>query len=190
MSHRGVDNLAAAQDRLFAVGPQSRVLQYASLSFDGSEGNYYSLDSIVWSPDSKNLAAYRVSPGYHRKIQYVESSPLDQLQPKYSSMEYAKPGDTLDIERPVLVHVAVKDSIVIDNTLFPNPYGMSNLVWRKDSRGFTFEYNKRGHQVYRVIEVSAATGTARRRARRRDRRGRRTARRRSRRRSCTGSSAR
>jgi dipeptidyl aminopeptidase/acylaminoacyl peptidase len=34
-------------------------------------------------------------------------------------------------------------------------------VWRADSRAFTFEYNQRGHQVYRVIEVDAATGAAR-----------------------------
>ncbi|HYX24954.1 MAG TPA: amino acid adenylation domain-containing protein, partial [Thermoanaerobaculia bacterium] len=36
VSHRGLDNLAEAQDRLFEVGPASRVLQYASLSFDAS----------------------------------------------------------------------------------------------------------------------------------------------------------
>src|SRR5205823_522849 len=48
-----------------------------------------------------------------------------------------------------------------DYTLFPNPYEVSDLVWRKDSRAFTFEYNQRGHQVYRVIEVAAATGKAR-----------------------------
>src|SRR5262249_33125480 len=29
------------------------------------------------------------------------------------------------------------------------------------SRGFTFEYNERGHQAYKVIEVDAATGKAR-----------------------------
>ena len=44
------------------------------------------------------------------------------------------------------------------------------LVWRKDSRAFTFEYNQRGHQVYRVIEVDAHD---RRRARGRSRKSRR-----------------
>jgi hypothetical protein len=30
-------------------------------------------------------------------------------------------------------------------------------VWRKDSQAFTFEYNQRGHQAYRIIEVDART---------------------------------
>jgi len=38
---------------------------------------------------------------------------------------------------------------------------VSRLEWRKDSRAVTFEYNQRGHQVYRIIEVAAATGKAR-----------------------------
>jgi len=132
-----------------------------ALSYDGSEGNYYTLTSLVWSPDSKKIAAYRVKPGYHRKIQYVESSPIDQLQPKYWSIEYAKPGDTVDLEQPVLFSLDTKQQVVIDNALFPNPYDMTPLVWRKDDRSFTFEYNQRGHQEYRVIEVDAATGKAR-----------------------------
>jgi dipeptidyl aminopeptidase/acylaminoacyl peptidase len=132
-----------------------------ALSYDGSEGNYYALNSAVWSPDSKKIAAYRIHPGYHRKIQYVESSPADQEQPKYWTIEYAKPGDTVDVEQPVLFMIDTKQQIVVDNSLFPNPYDMTNLVWRKDNRAFTFEYNQRGHQLYRVIEVDAATGKAR-----------------------------
>jgi dipeptidyl aminopeptidase/acylaminoacyl peptidase len=131
------------------------------LSLDGSEGNYYALASIVWSPDSTKLAAFRVRSGYHRKIQYVESSPGDQLQPKYSAIDYAKPGDALDIPQPVLFDVGNRKQLVIDNALFPNPYDLSRLEWRKDNRAVTFEYNQRGHQVYRVIEVDAATGSAR-----------------------------
>ena len=132
-----------------------------ALSYDGSEGNYYTLASVVWSPDSKMVAAYRVRPGYRRKVDYVESSPADQLQPKFSSKDYAKPGDALDLPQPVLFHIESKKQLAIDNSLFPNPYQMTRIDWRKDSRAFTFEYNQRGHQVYRVIEVEAATGKAR-----------------------------
>jgi dipeptidyl aminopeptidase/acylaminoacyl peptidase len=123
------------------------------LTFDGSEGNYYTLGSIVWSPDSMRLVAYRVRPGYRRQLHYVESSPADQVQPKHWVRDYAKPGDALDIAQPVLLEADTKKQIVVDNTLFPNPYSLSNSVWRKDGRAFTFEYNQRGHQVYRVIEV-------------------------------------
>jgi enterochelin esterase-like enzyme len=134
---------------------------HTMLSLDGSEGNCYELGSVVWSPDSRRIAAYRLRPGYRRLVHYVESSPEDQLQPKWSSRFYAKPGDVVDLEQPVLFHLESKRQISIDNTLFPNPYDLSRIEWRKDSRAFTFEYNQRGHQIYRVIEVDAATGAAR-----------------------------
>jgi dipeptidyl aminopeptidase/acylaminoacyl peptidase len=131
------------------------------LSTDGSEGNHYDVASIVWSPDSTKLAAYRIRPGYRRLVHYVASSPEDQVQPHHWAMQYAKPGDQLDLEQPVLFDVAARRQIAIDPALFPNPYDMSDLAWRKDSRAFTFEYNQRGHQVYRVIEVDGDTGAAR-----------------------------
>ena len=132
-----------------------------ALSTDGSEGNYYTFESIAWSPNSKQLVAYRIRPGYRRVIHYVESSPTDQLQPEYSSMVYPKAGDVLALQQPVLFSVTPSSEIPIDNSLFPNPYHLSHLKWWKDSRGFTFEYNQRGHQLYRVIEVDASTGKAR-----------------------------
>jgi dipeptidyl aminopeptidase/acylaminoacyl peptidase len=130
-----------------------------TLSTDGSEGNYYNGRSIVWSPDSTKIAVYRVRPGYRREVRYVESSPEDQIQPKFSSIVYAKPGDVLDLEQPVLFDIATRKQINVDNALFANPYEISDPVWRKDSRAFTFEYNQRGHQVYRVIEVNASGQT-------------------------------
>jgi dipeptidyl aminopeptidase/acylaminoacyl peptidase len=131
------------------------------LSQDGSEGNYYELDSVVWSPDSTKLAAYRLRPGHRRTVHYVESSPEDQLQPRHWTLQYAKPGDQLDLEQPVIFHVDPMKQIEIANTLFPNPYELSAAVWRRDGRAITFEYNQRGHQVYRVIEADAATGRTR-----------------------------
>ena len=64
-------------------------------------------------------------------------------------------------DQPVLFDVAAKKAMAVDTALFPNPYSNGRIQWRKDSRAFTFDYNQRGHQVYRVIEVDAATGKAR-----------------------------
>jgi dipeptidyl aminopeptidase/acylaminoacyl peptidase len=141
------------------------------LSWEGSEGDYYVLSSVRWSPDSKKIAAYRLRPGYKRVVHYVESSPADQLQPKSYTYDYPKPGDVMDLCRPVLFQVETGKQVVVDNALFPDPYHMQGIgpntrdipdaLWRKDSRAYTFEYNQRGHQVYRVIEVDAETGKPR-----------------------------
>ena len=131
------------------------------LSFDGSEKNYYSLRTVAWSPDSKKLVAYHTHPGFDREIMYIESSPADELQPKHMTVHYAKPGDPVDVAYPVLFDVASRKGLEIDRTLFPNPYDITPPVWWKDNRAFTFEYNQRGHQAYKIIEVDANTGTPR-----------------------------
>ena len=48
-----------------------------------------------------------------------------------------------------------------DVSLFPNPYAITALDWRDDSRAVTFEYNQRGHEIYRVLELDATTGKTR-----------------------------
>jgi dipeptidyl aminopeptidase/acylaminoacyl peptidase len=131
------------------------------LSAEGTEDDAYSQQSIAWSPDSRKLAAYRVKPGFRREVHYIESSPEDQLQPKHSTLLYHKPGDVLDVERPVLFELASREQLVVDQALFPDAYDMSPLVWRRDGRAVTFEYNERGHQVFRVIEIDATTAGTR-----------------------------
>ncbi len=131
------------------------------LSYDGSEGNYYSFASLEWSPDSRKLVAYRVVPGYMRYVHYVVSTPPDRLQPRDSVRFYRKPGDVLDTRRPVLFNLETHQQTQVDDALFPNAYDITEAEWWKDGRAFTFEYNQRGHQVYRVIEVDATTGKAR-----------------------------
>jgi dipeptidyl aminopeptidase/acylaminoacyl peptidase len=132
-----------------------------ALSRDGSEGNPFTGQSIRWSPDSRRIAAYRVRPGYERIVRYVISSPPDQVQPKYMERVYTKPGDVLDLQQPVLFDVESKRQVNVDDALFPNPFNLGGIQWRNDSRGFTFEYNERGHQRYRIIDVNAETGRAR-----------------------------
>jgi dipeptidyl aminopeptidase/acylaminoacyl peptidase len=131
------------------------------LSFEGSEGNAYRTQGLVWSPDSKKIAAYRVTPGYTRLVHYVESSPADQVQPKYSNRPYPKPGDVLPMEQPVVFNLELKRQFVPARDAFPNAYAQSPLLWREDSRAVHFEHNPRGHQSFKVIEVDATTGAAR-----------------------------
>ncbi|MEZ0485274.1 S9 family peptidase [Fibrella aquatica] len=130
------------------------------LSFDGSAGEYYAA-TIRWSPDSKKLVTNKVRPNEKHLIYFVRSSPTDQLQPKLENREYLKPGDALPVRRPQLFLLDSKRQISIDDALFNQQFSLSELTWRKDSRAFTFEYNQRGHQVYRVLEVNAATGAVR-----------------------------
>ncbi|GGG69665.1 S9 family peptidase [Edaphobacter dinghuensis] len=131
------------------------------LSTNGNEGDYYQRSSLAWSPDSKHLLARRVLQGMRRQVHYVESSPSGQIQPIASEHFYAKPGDVLDLEQPVLFNPETRSELNISSDLFPNPYELTDFVWRKDSSAFTFNYNQRGHQKLSVISVDAATGKTR-----------------------------
>lgn len=137
-----------------AAEDQQEVYQ---LSYDGSAGEYYS-SFMEWSPDSKKLATHLVRPNKEHLIYFVESSPQDQLQPKLHSRNYLKPGDALPQKKPSLFLIDSKEQLPVDASLMGHQYSVSNPSWRKDSRAFTFEYNQRGHQAYKVIEVAANTG--------------------------------
>lgn len=130
------------------------------LSVDGTLGNYYSA-YIQWSPDSKKVACCKIRPVEKRYVYYVESSPTDQLQPKLHKQEYAKPGDELPFKVPCIYEVETGRSIIPSTELFDKQFDVWALVWDKDSRCVTFEYNQRGHQVYRILELSAETGKVR-----------------------------
>jgi dipeptidyl aminopeptidase/acylaminoacyl peptidase len=127
------------------------------LSYDGGLGEYYS-SYFIWSPDSKKLVTNRVRPAEAHIIHYIESSPEDQLQPKHYSYEYRKPGDAVPQMYPQLFDIDAKKQIKIDDSLIPNQYSIDEVNWSKDKSYFTYEYNKRGHQVYQVIKVDANTG--------------------------------
>lgn len=130
------------------------------LSIDGTLGNYYSA-YIQWSPDSKRVVSAKIRPVEKRFVYYVESSPTDQLQPKLHKQEYCKPGDELPFKVPCIFEVETGKSVIPTTDLFPQQYDITTIRWDSDSRAVTFEYNQRGHQLYRVLELSAETGNVR-----------------------------
>lgn len=130
------------------------------LSRDGTPGNYYSA-YIQWSPDAKKVVSARIRPAEKRYIYYVESSPQDRLQPKLHKQEYCKPGDELRFKIPCIYHVEEDKRIIPSTALFDRQFDLTNMKWDADSHRVTFEYNQRGHQAYRVLELSADDGKVR-----------------------------
>ncbi len=131
-----------------------------ALSIDGTQGNYYS-SYIQWSPDSRYVFSARIRPAEKRYVYYVESSPKDQLQPKLHKQEYAKPGDELRSKHPCIYEVETGRAVIPSTELFDKQYELFWFRWNEQGTGVTFEYNERGHQTYRLLELSVETGKVR-----------------------------
>jgi dipeptidyl aminopeptidase/acylaminoacyl peptidase len=130
------------------------------LSRDGKKDDEYR-ESVLISPDGRHAVAMQVQPEQEHPVHFIESSPNDQVQPKLHTHQYLKPGDRIRHERPRLFDLEKRKPVAVDDSLFKNPWDISDLRWRPDSSEFTFLYNQRGHQVLRVVAVDSATGAAR-----------------------------
>ena len=129
------------------------------LSFDGTDGNAYS--ELRWSPDGVRLAALKKEVLKERQILLRTSRPDDQVQPRYRWLDYAKPGDRLPQSTPALFDMEKQVQIPLDRSIPQDQYFLVLGQWSEDSRFFTFEYNQRGHQLYELCAVDAATGNVR-----------------------------
>lgn len=127
------------------------------LSHDGSCGEYYS-SLLQWSPDSRYLATNKIRPHQKQYMYRIESTPKDQLLPKLHKLEYPRPGDALQIRMPSVFCIDHQRKIELDTDRFIHQFNLTTPQWREDSRAFTFEFNKRGHQVYQVVQVSVPNG--------------------------------
>ena len=124
------------------------------LTTDGVDTCYYSSWG-TWSSDGKYYATVLIKPAPKHYVTYTLSSPTDQVQPKYSKQEYAKPGDSLNYRIPVIVDVEAKQTIYPKSTtLFLHQYQVTAPRWDENGKTLTFEFNERGHKTYRVLEMN------------------------------------
>ena len=130
------------------------------LTKEGTGNDGYS-GGVFWSPDSSRLIALRTSRVDERKVQMVESSPRDQLQPKLHTITYVKPGDALPIAKPHLFDVAKFVEIPVSDDLFKNPWSTGHFHWDREGREFSFLFNQRGHQTLRIVGIDGQTGKTR-----------------------------
>lgn len=139
------------------LAKKGQVSAARQLTFDGNAENFYS-NEIQWSPDSKKLATVKIQKIGVRQLTLIESSPQDQLQPKVQMRDYVKPGDALAQKLPLLYDIGTDKLFVFDTQMIANQFYISDPVWREDSRAITFEYNKRGHQMYGIMQLEAKNG--------------------------------
>lgn len=127
------------------------------VTFDGTDQDSYY--EIHWSPDSEKIAAFRREYVKERQIPLRRSAPENAIQPELKWIDYAKPGDRLPQEMPVLIDAAT--GVKRDIEGFTNQYFVNFGKWSKDSEYFTFEYNRRGHQQYSLVAVNSQDGSTR-----------------------------
>lgn len=142
------------------VAPKGKLKDARQVTFDGNNQQYYS-NRIQWSGDSEKIAAVKIQKVEVRQLTLIESSPKEQLQPKLQARDYVKPGDALPQKSPVVFNLKRNQLFVFDISLIENQFDISDLSWRKDGRAVTFEFNKRGHQEYGVMELDANSGVSR-----------------------------
>lgn len=117
----------------------------------------------VKSPDGSCMVTSESEFVPKRQITLIDSSPKDSLQPKTKVIDYVKPGDPLPQPELVITHADVRN-IRVSRDLYETPFepdGDISITWAPDSSEFYFDYNQRGHQLYRVLAVNAKTGTVR-----------------------------
>lgn len=150
-------NVTLRDHSLFLDGPDVSEAVLAN----GTPGNAWRDNQVYWSPDSKKIVALKTRAGEQHVVNFVETAPKDQLQPKLHSHDYLKPGDEIPQSFPHLFDAATQTEIPIDPELFANPWMQPpRIYWAQDSSRFYFIYNQRGHQILRVVAVDAETGEA------------------------------
>ncbi|RBA10782.1 hypothetical protein FPRO05_05371 [Fusarium proliferatum] len=123
------------------------------LSENGNEKSPYDKRHLYISPDKQHAVAWQYTSGQDHKISLVESSPEDQIEPKLHTKSYLKPGDRVRIDRPRLFDLKSHSEVATDDSLFKNPYQVSNLEWNRNTQEYLFYVNERGHQHTRVIGI-------------------------------------
>ncbi len=133
----------------------------ALVATDGTKDDAFR-GPVTWSPDERTALLFREIPGDPQTVTLVESRPKNRLEPIVHQHHYAKPGDRLDVRRPVLLDIAERRVIpVTPLELFANAWSIESPIYDADGKAVSVLYNRRGHQTLSWIRIDARTGHAR-----------------------------
>ena len=125
---------------------------------DGSNAHPYG--SLAWSPDSKCVIGYHITPVEDSSVYYVLSSVPGTTRGQLRSQPYKQPGDPFTTYEMFVFPVQQTAPIKV-NTPVIDFFDAPLLHWTKDNSHFYYEKVDRGHQRFRIIEVNAQNGSSR-----------------------------
>ena len=117
-------------------------------------------EPTLWAPGFDHVVVFERVAAQDHPVHLIESSPLDQVEPRMRTIQYLKPGDQIEQRWPRLF---ARDGheVLVSRELFKNPWSIDECRWSTDGATFFFTYNQRGHQVFRQLAIDAATGKVR-----------------------------
>ena len=127
------------------------------LTTDGTADRSYGM--LEGSPDGGTLVAWRITPGENKEVYLIESSPRGGGRAVLHTRPYALPGDRFASHTLTLFDIASGTQMTPD--VDPVALERPRLRWSADGLRFTYEHTDRGHQRFRLIEITCATGAAR-----------------------------
>ncbi len=140
---------------LWVIGTADK--QEIQWSHDGKEGQSY--NQMQWSPDSKSLVAFRITPAERKLVHLIESSPKSGGRAQLQTRGYDLPGDPFAKFELNLFLVDGAQQIKPETSTIE--FGWPNLQWSADGSHITYQQVDRGHQRFRIVEVRATDGVVR-----------------------------
>lgn len=137
-----------------------RTDQTVQLSHDGDAANYYS-SRIQWSPDSRFIAAQRMTAVPAQKLYLTEYAPAQGWAPRLHERDYARAGEPQPLRVP---HVFGLDGSVSRPApeLFEQPHLLAGeLRWEADSSAVVFDWLARDLRTRRIAALPARGGPVR-----------------------------
>jgi dienelactone hydrolase len=114
---------------------------------------------VSWSPDSKNLVAYKVKRVIDKPVFYLLTSLPNTTRSQLKENAYKQPGDDFSTYEMCVINVADKTVKKVQTEII-DFFDAPKLQW-SNANHFMFEKVDRGHQRFRIIEVSVEDGSTR-----------------------------
>ena len=162
---RGAEQPSAGRPEVFTHQHQLMVRDAdgieRSLTDDGTPEFPWLGSKVHRSPDGKRILAFRVDAPEHRPVHLLDVAPDDRVEPVLETLAYRKPGDRIPYLHPSGFELDGGRRIDVDPALITNPWSINQVSWHPDGERVRMLYNKRGHQVLRLVELDFRTGRSR-----------------------------